>query len=308
MRRTTLRQIEVFVATAQKGGVTQAAHGLGLTQSAASMALADFENQLGAKLFDRIGKRLALNEDGRLLYAKAVEMLDRAQELEALLQRQGRAADLRLGASSTIGNYLLPQLMGKFGARHPGSRLQLEVGNTQRVIDAVRDFEIDMGFVEGPCTEPEIEAVFWRKDELAICVAPGHPLAGRKTIQAKTLRQADWILRERGSGTREVVEQMLTSRLGGIRMAMELGGTEAIKRAVESGMGISCLPKIALQGDVERGRLAILSAPFLRLTRAFHILIHKKKHRTQGMLDFLSLCRSDEAGHSIEAGEALRSK
>jgi len=295
MRRTTLRQIEVFAATAQKGSVTQAAHSLGLTQSAASMALTDFENQLGTKLFDRIGKRLALNEDGRLLYAKAVEMLDRAQELETLLRRQGRAADLRLGASSTIGNYLLPQLIGKFGACYPGSRLQLEVGNTQRVIDAVRDFEIDMGFVEGSCAEPEIEAVFWRKDELAICTAPNHPLAGQKAMHAKILRQEEWILRERGSGTREVVEQLLTSRLGKIRLAMELGGTEAIKRAVESGMGISCLPKIALQGDVERGKLAILSAPFLRLTRSFHILIHKKKYRTQGMLDFLSLCRSDAA-------------
>src|SRR3954466_8025563 len=104
MLRTTLRHLEVFVATAQKASVTQAAATIGMTQSAASMALADFEGQLGTKLFDRIGKRLSLNDDGRALYATAVEMLDRAHEMEALFQREGRAVDLRLGASSTIGN------------------------------------------------------------------------------------------------------------------------------------------------------------------------------------------------------------
>jgi len=300
MLRTTLRQIEVFVATAQKGNVTQAAGMVGLTQSAASMALADFENQLGTKLFDRIGKRLSLNEEGRILYAKAVEMLDRAQEMEACFDRHQRAADLRLGASSTIGNYLLPQLIGKFTAGQPGSRVRLEVANTQHVINAVRDFEIDIGFVEGLCLAPEIDAIFWQQDELAICAAPNHPLASQDGVTSEALRQAEWILRERGSGTREVVEQMLMNQLGEIRLAMELGGTEAIKRAVESGMGISCLPRIALNDAVERGRLVILSAPFLRLTRSFHILIHKQKYRTQGLLGFLALCQSDEAKRLVE--------
>lgn len=279
--------------TARTGNVTQAAGTIGLTQSAASMALAEYEKQLGAQLFDRIGKRLALNEEGRAIYPKAVELLDRAQEMESLFQQSAAIANLRLGASSTIGNYLLPQLIGKFSATYPGSRIQLEVGNTQHVINAVRHFEIDMGFVEGPCLAPDIDAIFWKPDELAVCAAPGHALAQRRSINAKALRQAEWILRERGSGTREVVEQMLMSQLGEVRLKMELGGTEAIKRAVESGMGISCLPKIALAGDVERGTLLILPSPFLHLNRAFHILIYKKKYRTQGMLGFLALCRSE---------------
>lgn len=295
MLRTTLRHIEVFVATAQKGGVTQAAAALGMTQSAASMALADFESQLGTKLFDRIGKRLALNDDGRALYARAVEMLDRAHEMEALFHRDGRPVDLRLGASSTIGNYLLPQLIGQFGVIHPGSRVQLEVGNTEKVINAIRHFEIDVGFVEGPCLSPEIEAIFWQHDELAICSAPGHPLAQPGAADASALQNAGWILREPGSGTREVVDQLLMSQLGAVRVTMELGGTEAIKRAVESGMGISCLPRIALTGAVERGSLVCLETPFLRLTRDFHILLHRKKYRTEGILSLLSFFQ-DEAG------------
>jgi DNA-binding transcriptional LysR family regulator len=291
MLRTTLRQIEVFVATARTGSVTQAAHAVGMTQSAASMALADFESQLGARLFDRIGKRLALNEDGRALYPKAVEMIERGQEMEQLLHQQGRAVNLRLGASSTIGNYLLPQLIGQFHASRPGSRIQLDVGNTQQVINAVLHFEIDVGFVEGPCLNADIEALFWRPDELAICVAPGHPLAQPGAASVETLREAAWILRERGSGTREVVEQLLTSQLGDIQLTMELGGTEAIKRAVESGMGISCLPTVALTGAVERGNLVAIATPFLRLTRVLHILLHKQKYRTEGITSLLRMCQ-----------------
>lgn len=283
--------MEVFVATAQKGNVTHAAIAMGMTQSAASMALADFENQLGTKLFDRIGKRLSLNEDGRALYAKAAEIIERTQELEGFSHRSHGAADLRLGASSTIGNYLLPQLIGKFTASYPGSRMQLEVGNTQRVIDAIRHFGIDIGFVEGPCLDPEIDAIFWRYDELAICARPGHALTLRSELDPEALRTENWILRERGSGTREVVEQLLMSQLGEIRLGMELGGTEAIKRAVESGMGISCLPRIALTGAVERGNLVILDTPFLRLTRDFHILLHKQKYRTAGILALLAYCQ-----------------
>lgn len=287
---TTLRQIEVFMATAQRGNVTQAAAAIGLTQSAASMALADFERQLGTQLFDRIGKRLALNEDGRALYPKAVEMIERAREMEGLLHQPDRAVHLRLGASSTIGNYLLPQIIGSFRAGRPGSRIELEVANTQQVISAVLQFGVDLGFVEGPCLHPAIEAMFWRPDQLAICASPAHPIAqpGGATIEA--LRAADWILRERGSGTREVVDQMLMSQLGGIRVAMELGGTEAIKRAVESGMGISCLPTIALLGAVERGNLVSIATPGLQLTRAFHILVHRDKYRTEGMKSLLALC------------------
>lgn len=288
MLRTTLRQIEVFVATAQKGNVTQAAGALGMTQSAASMALAEFESQLGIRLFDRIGKRLALNEDGRTLYPQAVEMIGRAHDLEGLFSKAGRPVDLRLAASSTIGNYLLPQLIGRFRQQRPGSRFELEVGNTRQVMQRVLHFEVDVGFVEGPCMDPDIDALFWRADELAICVRPDSPLARPGAATVEALRAADWILRERGSGTREVVEQLLTSQLGEIRLAMELGGTEAIKRAVEAGIGISCLPRIALVGAIERGNLVMLDTPFLKLTRSFHILLHKQKHRTEGLDSLLA--------------------
>lgn len=292
MLRTTLRQIEVFVATAQKGSVTQAAAAIGMTQSAASMALADFESQLGTRLFDRVGKRLSLNDDGRALYAQAVEMIERAHEMEQLFRQQDRAVDLRLAASSTIGNYLLPQLIGRFREQRPGSRIELDVGNTRHVMQKVLAFEVDVGFVEGPCMDADIEAIFWRADELAICARPDSPLAQPGAATPEALRAAEWILRERGSGTREVVEQLLTSQLGDIKLAMDLGGSEAIKRAVEAGIGISCLPKLALQGAIERGNLVMLDTPYLTLTRSFHILLHRQKYRTGAVQSLLAFCQA----------------
>jgi len=290
MLHTTLRQLEVFVATAQKGSVTQAAAAIGMTQSAASMALGDFERQLGTRLFDRVGKRLVLNEDGRVLYAKAVEMVERAQEMEQLFHGNLRATNLRLGASSTIGNYLLPRLIGQLQEERPGSQIRLDVGNTQQVINSVLNFEIDVGFVEGPCMHADIETIVWREDQLAICTRPGDPLAQPGGASIEALRQAAWILRERGSGTREVVEQLLTGQLGDIRLTMELGGTEAIKRAVEAGIGISCLSLVALAGAIERGNLVAVDTPFLKLTRSLHILLHKQKYRTDGIEALLALC------------------
>lgn len=290
MLKISFRHLEVFVQTIQKGNVTRAAAHLGLTQSAASMALGDFENLVGTKLFDRVGKRLFINGDGRALYPKAIEMLERAQEVETLFQRNEKTVDLRLGASSTIGNYLLPQLIGKFNVSRPASRIQLNVTNTRLVIEAVRNFDVDIGFVEGPCFEPEIETTPWKSDELAICTAPEDPLAGSDVIDSDSLRNAKWMLRERGSGTREVVEQMLQSQLGPIQLAMELGGTEAIKRAVESGMGISCLPKIALIDAIEKGSIVTLATPYLNLTRDFQILLHRNKYKTRGVVEFLDFC------------------
>lgn len=306
MLHITLRQIEVFVATAKRGSVTQAAADIGLTQSAASMALAECESQLGTRLFDRLGKRLLLNDHGRALVPRAVELLDRAEALAHFFKGEGRATALRLGASSTVGNYLLPQVIGSYRRARPDSQFQLMVSNSHAVIDAVRHFEVDMGFIEGPCLDAEIESIPWQTDELAVCAAPGHPLARRRTPSPEALREADWILRERGSGTREVVEEMLRTQLGTIRLAMELGGTEAIRRAVESGMGIACLPRVVIDDAVRSGRLVRLRTPFLQLTRPLTILLHRQKFRTEGIASLLAFCTRKGKGSGVAAREVIR--
>lgn len=300
MIRTTLRQLEIFVAIARTGTVTEAADAVGLTQSAASMALAELERQIDMTLFDRRAKRLVLNESGRILYPKAMELIDRAREIDNLFAVEMDAADLRLGASSTVGNYLLPQLMGSFIGKYPGSKFSLEVGNTHAVIAATKRYDIDVGFIEGPCHDKDVNVLLWRRDELAICAAADDPLAGGGPISPADLVNAKWILREPGSGTREIADMLLTSQLGTIRLEMELGGTEAIKRAVESGLGISCLPRVAVAETLRHGNMVCLPTPFLNLTRHLYVVLHKDKYRTAGLERFLSHCLAlAEAGASV---------
>jgi DNA-binding transcriptional LysR family regulator len=291
--RITLKQLEVFIAVAQEGNVTRAASQLNITQSATSMALADFETQLRRKLFDRVGKRLQLNDAGRLLLPKSIDTVARASEIEVLAGSGAEiAGSLRIGASLTIGNYLMPGLMGSFMRRHPGTRMQLNVTNTRHVIQDVEQFHIDVGFIEGFCHDPEIEAIPWGEDELVIFCAIDHPLAQLDNVSDAELSKADWILREPGSGTREVFDNAVLGKLRTLNLVMELGHTEAIIRAVEAGIGISCSSRLTLTDALARKSLKVLRTPFLNLRREFFMLVHRQKYRTQALEEFLAYCQS----------------
>jgi DNA-binding transcriptional LysR family regulator len=291
--RITLKQLEVFIAVAQEGNVTRAATQLNITQSATSMALADFETQLRRKLFDRVGKRLQLNEAGRLLLPKAIDTVARASEIETLAaSSDSLTGNLRIGASLTIGNYVMPGLIGSFMRKHPGVQLQLKVNNTRQVIQELEQFHVDLGFIEGFCHEPDIEVMPWCGDELVIFAAADHPLARQKVITEADLSAAPWILREPGSGTREIFDNAVLGKISSINLLMELGHTEATIRAVETGIGISCSSRLTLDDALARGSLVVLPTPFLNLRREFFILVHRQKYRTQGLEEFLAWCRT----------------
>jgi DNA-binding transcriptional LysR family regulator len=294
--RITLKQLEVFIAVAQAGNVTRASESLSITQSATSMALADFENQLGRKLFDRIGKRLQLNDAGRLLLPKALDAIARVADIEHMAASDdAMIGPLRIGASLTIGNYMMPGLIGRFMKAHPGAHLTLEVGNTRHVIEAIRQFQVDLGFIEGFCHEPEIEVLPWGEDELVIFAAPGHPLAQKRDIDEQDLAAADWILREPGSGTREVFDNAVLGRIPRIRLLLEFSHTEAIKQAVASGIGIGCASRRSLEDAFRTGSVVPLATPFLNLRRDLFVLIHRQKFRTQGLERFLQHCQGGSA-------------
>lgn len=194
--RMTLRQLAVFVAVAQEGTVTRASDAVKLTQSAASMALADLEDGLGAPLFDRLGKRLQLNDLGRFLLPQALEILGRCESFEQAAKGELQSIDLRLGATLTISDYLMPDLMAGFLQLQPQAHLQLQVGNTRQMIEAVNQFQLDLALIEGSCHLPQLQCIHWRDDELAVCCAPDHPLAQLKQpLSQKDFLNAEWILR-----------------------------------------------------------------------------------------------------------------
>ncbi|MGD8105492.1 DNA-binding transcriptional regulator YeiE [Pantoea sp. FN0302] len=284
----TLRQIEVFTEVLKSGSTTQASQQLALSQSAVSAALADLEGQLGVQLFDRVGKRLVVNEHGRLLYPRAVGLLEQATDIEQLFREDNGA--IRLYASSTIGNYLLPGMLAAWRRDYPQLPLELSVGNSQDVINAVADFRVDLGLIEGPCHLSDIISEPWLQDELVVFAAPDTPLR-QQPVTLESLAAAPWILREHGSGTREIVDYLLLSHLPHFQLALELGNSEAIKHAVRHGMGISCLSRRVIAEQLETGSLVEIKVPLPTLSRTLYRIHHRQKHISKALSRFLSYCR-----------------
>lgn len=283
----TLRQLHIFTEVLKNGSTTQASAVLALSQSAVSAALADLEGQLKMLLFDRVGKRLVINEHGRLLYPKAVSLLDQASEIEQLFHHQSGA--LRIAASSTIGNYMLPEMVAHYRQDFPDNPLELSIKNSQEVITAVADFRVDLGLIEGPCHTPELVTQPWLEDELVVFTAPGNPLL-QHPLTLSALAKAPWILRERGSGTREVLDHLLLAYLPNFQLVMELGNSEAIKHAVRYGIGISCLSRRVIAEQLNSGVLVELNIPLPPLVRTLYLIHHRQKHLSKALQRFLSYC------------------
>ncbi len=293
--KLSLRQLEIFVAVARQQSVSRAAEQLALSQSATSAALTELERQFDMQLFDRIGKRIRLNELGTSVLPRVTELIDRARELEGLLQAQDAPGELHVGATLTIGNYLGTLIVSDFMQRHPGSKVTLAVENTAHIIAKVASFELDLGLVEGRCQHPDIEVMHWGDDILEVFAGPDHPLARKRRLTPDDLAAADWIVREPGSGTRETFDLAVSGVLPAVNIKLELAHTEAIKRAVESGLGIGCISRLALREAFRRGSLVRLKTPFLKMDRQFLILLNKQKYRTSTSRQFIELCRKHMA-------------
>ncbi len=292
----SLRQLEIFVAISRTESVSRAAEALSLSQSATSTALGELERQFDLQLFDRVGKSLRINETGRQLLPSAVELLDRAHEIEALLQGHAGFGYMKIGATLTVGNYLATLLVARFLQEHPESRIQLEVHNTSTIVQQIVNHELDLGLIEGDTHHPDIEVQPWIADELVVFSAPNHPLAKVSSISIEQLLLEPWILREKGSGTRETFDRALQNNHSKLNIRLELEHTEAIKRAVESGLGIGCISRLALKDAFRRGSLVPLATPDLNLGRFFYFLWHKQKYQTTGMREFIAICKEMTAG------------
>lgn len=288
----SFRQLEVFLAAAHFQNITRAAESLAMSQSAASSALKELENQFDIQLFDRVGKRLQLNELGRLYRPKAESLLAQATELEQAFSKHSEVGALKVGATLTIGNYLAVGVMAKYMNTPTRPKVSLEVANTSAIARRVRDFELDIGLIEGELQSPELEVIPWREDELTVFCSPSHPLARKQALTDEDLRQAVWIMREPGSGTRQSFERGMHGLLPDLNILLELEHTEAIKRAVEADLGIGCLSKVVLVDAFKRGSLVPLSVPdYRKFDRQFYFILHKQKYRSAGIARWMSLCQ-----------------
>jgi DNA-binding transcriptional LysR family regulator len=285
--RISVRQLEIFAAVYQEGTVTGAARRIGLSQAATSQALAELENLLERKLFDRHGRRIVLNANGRRLLPAAVQVLDRVRDIEGA--RGSQPARIAIWASLTAGNYMLPPIIARFMRSHPTFNFHVSLGNTGQVVASLLQFESDAGWIEGRVHHPDLKAFPWREDELIIMAGSGHALAGRQA-SPDDLANAVWVLREKGSGTRAVFEEAIAGKFRPLNVPIELGGIEATKRAVLAGGGLGCISRSAVFAELKTGELRRVHAPWLDLRREITVLVHREKYLDTGLRTFLSYC------------------
>lgn len=285
--RISLKQLAVFDAVARLGSVSKAAEDISLSQSATSMSLAELESHLGAPLFHRLGKRLSLNDYGRWLQPKVHQLLAQAKEIELSSKHDTLQGSLKIGASSTIGNYLVPATVAAFVKTHPEVSIHLEVANTEQIVAGMQSLSFDIGLIEGPSHAPQLDTKIWKKDELVIFCNPNHPLAKQTTVSAEDLTAAQWVLRELGSGTREVFSLATQSILMNPQVKLELGNSEAVKLAVKTGLGLGCLSSVAIQTELQAGSLVKLKTEFINLKRNFFLIQRKDSYQSQLIKTFI---------------------
>ena len=288
--RYSLRQLEVFLATARHENVTRAAEALAMSQSAASGALKELEGQFNVQLFDRVGKRLQLSELGHQLRPQAQSLLDQAREFEQALAGDNIVGRLEIGATLTIGNYLAVNMIADFRQRNPQADIALQIANTEVIAERVAGFELDMGLVEGEYHHPDLEILHWRRDELVVFAAPDHPLATSRKVSDRQLIELPWIVRERGSGTRQAFDRPMHGIVTDLHIAMELQQPKAIKRAVEAGLGVGCLSRISVQEAFARGSLVPLTVSGRDFHREWFIITHRHKYHSAALKQWLALC------------------
>jgi DNA-binding transcriptional LysR family regulator len=286
----TLEQLRIFVEVAERLNMTRASEALNLTQSAVSAAIAALEGRHGARLFERVGRRIELSDAGEAFLPEARAVLDRAQAAERALDdlaglRRGR---LTIAASQTVASYWIAPRLARFAQAHPGVTLQLIAGNTAQAADSVLAGTADLAFVEGEVDAPELARSAVDADTLGLYVAPSHPLAGR-AVGLPELRAATWVLREPGSGTRAHFERALAERglpPQALYVRLEVPSNEAALGAAEGGGLVTAVSDRAAAALAGTGR--VLRLGFAVPPRDFALLTHKQRHRSRAAQAFLA--------------------
>ncbi len=274
--------------------ITGAARMLRISQPAVSKQLAELEQSLGTPLVDRLSRGIQLTAAGELLSVHARRIFQAEQEAEAeLAEHLGLdGGTLAVGASTTIGSYLVPRVLGDFHTRHPRVNVQLVIGNTQAITEALLDRQLDVGLTEGLIPGESLVQEVLTHDEMVLITSTNHPLASKPRARLVDLTSYPLICREEGSGTREVIEAALTRQGLSIEPAMSLGSTEAVKNAVLHGFGIAMVSRLTVELELSSRRLRALEVEGLHIRRALHLLTLKGKHPSPSTAAFLQLLRA----------------
>jgi DNA-binding transcriptional LysR family regulator len=271
--RYSLKQLAVFDAVADSGSVSQAADKLALTQSATSMSLAQLEKMLGRPLFERQGKQMALTHWGMWLRPKAKRLLQDAQQIEmGFYDQHLLSGEISMGASQTPAEHLVPDLISILDNDFPEMRIELGVKSTKGVIDGILDYKYDLGIIEGRCDDNRISQEVWCRDHLTVIASAHHPFAKCKTVSLAQLEQAKWVLREHGSGTRNIFDSSIHHLISDLDVWREYEHVPVLRSMVANGPYLTCLPYLDVERFIENGQLVALNVPDLNMERTLSFI------------------------------------
>jgi DNA-binding transcriptional LysR family regulator len=297
MLHVTFRQLRVFEAVARNLSYSRAAEELHLTQPAVSMQIKQLEENAGLPLFEQLGKKVFLTEAGRELFHYARAIASQLAEAEAVLtELKGlKRGKLNISVVSTA-NYFAPQLLAVFCRRHEGVTLSLNVANREMLLAQLADNEMDMAIMGQPPQDSDLEAAPFLENPLVVIASPAHPLAGERRIAPARLADETFIVREPGSGTRGAMERFFAEHSMALHTGMEMSTTEAIKQAVQAGMGLALVSLHTIALELETGRLAVLGVASFPLTRYWYVAHRKGKRLSATAQAFKEFLLEEAAG------------
>ncbi len=287
----TLRHLKIFVTVCETGSTTAAGEKLHIAQPSVSLAITELEEYYGIKLFDRIAKRLHITDTGKKFLQYATHIVGLFEDMEKELKNIDAIGVIRIGASVTIGNYLLPGYIKDFKKNHPQMDVKVLIDNSEVIQQYILSNKIDIGLIEGIVHSSYIIEHRFREDELVMICGNEHPFANRKDIEILMLQGESLLLREAGSAGREIFDSVMTSHGVKIEPVWESTSTQAIIKAVQAGLGISVLPYLLVKDSLERNEISQFQIKGLRFQRSFSVIYHQNKFLTESMKEFISICK-----------------
>ena len=288
-----LRHLQIFLAVCETGSMTRAAASVYLTQPSVSQVIAELEKEYGVRLFERLNHRLYLTAAGEHLRSYANHIVNLSEQVKKELTDLTAQGSIRIGASLTIGTHLLPGLIHAYRQALPEVEIFTQVDNTSVIEKLLLEDRLDLGLVEGPIYSPHIREEMLCEDDLVIICGPGHPFWDAGVIEIHQLTGKSFIIREPGSGTRDIFERIMSGAGANWKIIGIYNNTEAIKQAVRENLGLAVLPKISIKEEMERGQVQVIEVSGLNLKRNFKLVYHRQKFFTIAMQTFVCTCKAN---------------
>ena len=287
----TLRHLRIFVAVCTWGSITRAAEKLHMAQPSVSLAIRELEEYYQLQLFDRISRKLYLTGDGERFLKYASHITSLFDEMENSMEHWSDMESMSIGSSITIANSLLCECLHSYKLEYPKRQIQILIENSMILEESIVSNQLDLALIEGIPTHEHIQKLSFFKDELAVICARKHPLAEKQKLCLQDIAQEPFLLREKGSGTREILDSIMKVHDIQLHPIWESASTRALVKGVQFGFGISILPYQMVKAELEAGIVTRLYLSDVSFQRDYYIIYHANKHLHAGLMDFIATCR-----------------